>query len=213
MDNDETPCGPGLHIGEQAPDFRARSTIGQVSLSDYRGRWLILFSHPGDFTPVCTSEFIALARAADRFDARNCALMALSVDSLYAHLAWVRTIRDHSGVEIRFPIVEDPTLVVGKAYGMVRPGAQDASAVRTTFFIDPEGIVRATICYPVNIGRSVEEMLRVLAALQASDETGGLAPEGWTPGQPLYADPNPTLDSVFAAVDPMAWFIEEKANG
>lgn len=206
-------AAPCVHIGRKAPDFSARSTIGPVSSTDYRGRWLILFSHPGDFTPVCTSEFVALARAADRFEALGCSLMALSVDSLYAHLAWVRAIRDHFGVEVRFPIVEDPTLVIGRAYGMVASDAPDASAMRTTFFIDPEGTVRATTCYPVMIGRSVEEMLRTLAALQATDKAGGLAPEGWQPGDPLLREPDPTLGSVFSADNPVSWFMTENRDG
>lgn len=210
MEQNISPCGPSLHIGDPAPDFSARSTAGPVSLKDFRGKWLVLFSHPGDFTPVCTSEFVALGRAARQFAERDCALMALSIDSLYAHLAWVRAIRDHFSVEIRFPIVEDPTLVIGKAYGMVSQRASDASAVRSTFFIDPAGIVRATTCYPVTIGRSVDEMLRILSALQATDAAGALAPEGWQPGQPLYCEPRPTLDCVFDAEGPMTWFLKEQ---
>ncbi|MGD9665116.1 MAG: peroxiredoxin [Novosphingobium sp.] len=204
------PCP--LHIGDPAPQFSARSTTGPVSLSDFRGRWLILFSHPGDFTPVCTTEFVALARAADDFAERNCALMALSVDSLYAHLAWVRLIRDHYDVEVRFPIVEDPTLVIGRAYDMVSASAHDAAAVRTTFFIDPDGIVRATTCYPVTVGRSVREMLRTLAALQESDAAGALAPEGWQPGDPLLCQPEATLDDAFSTSDALSWFLKEKPN-
>ncbi|MDD3798868.1 MAG: peroxiredoxin [Novosphingobium sp.] len=206
------PCGI-LRIGDKAPNFTARSTGGPVEMADFRGHWLILFSHPADFTPVCTSEFIAFARAADRFAARDCALMALSVDSLYAHFAWVRMIRDQFGVEVRFPIVEDPTLVIGRAYGMVAEDARDASTARTVFIIDPDGIIRATICYPVEIGRSVEEILRTLAALQAVDAGQALAPEGWTPGSPLFAQPEPSLDKVFAAKDPIAWFIKDDGNG
>lgn len=202
-----------MRIGEMAPDFTARSTTGPLSLSDFRGRWLVFFSHPADFTPVCTSEFVALARAADRFEALDCALVALSVDSLYAHLAWLRAIRDRFGVEVRFPVVEDPTLVIGRAFGMVDHQAQDASAVRTTFFIDPQGIVRATTCYPISIGRSVDEILRIVAALQAADREHALAPEGWRQGAPLLRHPEPNLDAVFGTEQPMDWFLQETKNG
>lgn len=199
-----------LRIGDTAPDFTARSTAGEISLSDYRGQWVMLFSHPADFTPVCTTEFVGLAKAADKFAAMDCALLALSVDSLYSHFAWVRAIRDRFGVEIRFPIIEDPTLVIGRAYGMVAPEAHDSATVRTNFYIDPEGKIRAIACYPLNIGRSVDEMIRVLAALQASEATGNLAPEGWQPGKPMLAQPEPDLDSLFSDDDASKWFLAEK---
>jgi peroxiredoxin (alkyl hydroperoxide reductase subunit C) len=195
-----------------APDFTARSTAGPVSLADFRGRWVLLFSHPADFTPVCTSEFVALARAADRFTARNCALLALSVDSLYSHFAWVRAIHERVGVEVRFPIIEDPTLVIGRAYGMVGPDATDSSTVRSNFVIDPEGVIRATACYPLNVGRNVAEMLRTLAALQAADETSNLAPVGWQPGVPMFAAPDPDLDSIFSGSGGSDWFLGPEAN-
>lgn len=203
------PCA-GLRIGDEAPDFTARSTTGPVTLSALRGKWTLLFSHPADFTPVCTSEFVALARAADRFDALDCQLLALSVDSLYAHFAWVRAIRDRFGVEVRFPIIEDPTLVIGRAYGMVAPQADDSSTMRTNFFIDPLGIIRAMACYPMNVGRSVAEMLRTLAALQQVDATGALAPACWQPGDALLRQPDPTLDLLFAETDPAGWFMAEQ---
>ena len=201
-----------LRIGDEAPDFTARSTGGEVSLSDYRGQWTLLFSHPADFTPVCTSEFVALAKAADQFAAMDAALLALSVDSLYSHFAWVRAIRDRFDVEIRFPIIEDPTLVIGRAYGMVAPEANDSSTVRTNFFIDPTGVIRAIACYPLNVGRSVDEMLRTLAALKAADETGNLAPAGWQPGKPMLAQPDPDLDALFNTENPADWFLREKAS-
>ncbi|MEO8618746.1 MAG: peroxiredoxin [Sphingomicrobium sp.] len=198
-----------LRIGDLAPDFEARSTNGAIRLSDFRGQWLVLFSHPADFTPVCTTEFVALARARDEFDALGCQLMAISVDSLYSHFAWLRAIRDRFDVEVRFPIVEDPTLVIGEAYGMVGADSTDSSSVRTTFFIDPEGRIRATTSYPASVGRSVVEMLRLVAALQASEEKAALAPEGWTPGNPLLRLPRPTLDEIYASEDPIGWFFAE----
>lgn len=198
-------CSP-LRLGEEAPDFTARSTRGVVSLSDFRGRWLALFSHPADFTPVCTSEFMAIARAHDRFAALNCELMALSVDSLFSHLAWIRTIRDRFDVVVDFPIIEDPTLEIARAYGMVAPNAVDASAVRTTYFLDPDGILRASTCYPASVGRSVEEMLRLVAALQRVHDGNALAPEGWRPGDDLLAVPSHDLADVLAAPAGADWF-------
>ena len=211
--NDRTstpaPCA-GLRIGDLAPDFEARSTIGPVRLSAYRGQWLVLFSHPADFTPVCTTEFIALAREASAFAARDCALMALSVDSLFSHFAWLRMIRDRFAVEVRFPIVEDPTLVIGRAFGMVSAQDNDSATVRTTFFIDPKGVIRAMTCYPANLGRSIPEMLRILDGLQEIDAKGGLAPANWQPGEPLLEPPSQTLDEVFDAEDATSWFLRDE---
>lgn len=202
------PCA-GLRIGDLAPDFEARSTIGPVRLSAYRGRWLVLFSHPADFTPVCTTEFVALAREAAAFAARDCALMALSVDSLFSHFAWLRMIRDRFGVEVRFPILEDPTLVIGRAFGMVSPQDSNSAAVRTTFFVDPEGVIRAMNCYPANLGRSVPEMLRILGALQAIDARGTLAPANWQPGEPMLKAPSHDLDEVYGSADMTSWFLSD----
>lgn len=202
------PCA-GLRIGDIAPDFEARSTIGPVRLSAFRGRWLVLFSHPADFTPVCTSEFVALAREAAAFEARDCALMALSVDSLFSHFAWLRMIRDRFGVEVRFPVVEDPTLVIGRAYGMVSAADNDSSTMRTTFFIDPTGTIRAMNCYPANLGRSVSEILRILDGLRAIDAKGGVAPADWQAGEPLMLTAAGTLDEVFAAPNATDWFLRE----
>jgi peroxiredoxin 2/4 len=206
------PCA-GLRIGDLAPDFEARSTVGPVRLSAYRGRWLVLFSHPADFTPVCTTEFVALAREAAAFEARDCALMALSVDSLFAHFAWLRMIRDRFGVEVRFPILEDPTLVIGRAFGMVSGQDSDSATVRTTFFIDPKGVIRAMTCYPANLGRSIPEMLRILDGLQAVDAKGALAPANWQPGEPLLQSPGHDLDAVFDAEEASAWFLRDFDGG
>lgn len=195
---------PGL--GDRAPVFEARTTMGPVSLADYRGRWLLLFSHPADFTPVCTSEFVALSRAADRFAALGCDLLAISVDSLYSHLAWVRAIRDHFGVTVGFPIVEDPSMVIGRAYGMISATARDASAMRSTFIIDPAGIIRALTCYPATVGRSVEELLRLVAALQRVDADDIVTPEGWHPGDAVMVPPAATQAAMLAAGTDQPWF-------
>lgn len=193
-------CPPMLH--DVAPGFRARTTLGECSLSDYRGRWLVLFSHPADFTPVCTTEFVAFARAATRFAALDCALLALSVDSLFSHLAWIRSIHERFGVEIPFPIIEDPSMAIASAYGMVSPGAPDSSLVRATFVIDPDGVIRAISWYPMTVGRSVEELLRLISALQMTDAHGVSTPEGWQPGQDVILPPPLTVAA--ALLSPVA---------
>jgi len=192
-----------LRIGDTAPDFRARTTTGDISLSDFRGRWLVFFSHPADFTPVCTTEFVALAKASDDFDRADCALLGLSVDSLYSHLAWVKAIEEQFATKIEFPIVEDPSMAVGRAYGMIDDAAVDSTAARSTYFIDPEGVVRAITTYPHNVGRSVAEMLRLLRALQAVFDGQNFAPENWHPGQKLLSPPALTAESIAGRSD---WF-------
>jgi peroxiredoxin (alkyl hydroperoxide reductase subunit C) len=200
-----------LRINDQAPDFTARTTQGEKRLSDYRGRWLVLFSHPADFTPVCTSEFVALARQADAFAAINCDLMALSVDSLYSHLAWLKDIYRRFGVKVPFPIIEDPSMAIGHAFGMVDTGSSDSATVRATFVIDPEGVVRAISWYPMNIGRSVDELLRLVTALQTSDREEASTPAGWTPGDALLEPAATTLDAAIADGDDDApWYYRER---
>ena len=186
-------CRPP-RIGELAPDFRARSTLGDVQLSDLRGKWVIFFSHPADFTPVCSTEFAELARRHAEFDGLNCALIGLSVDSRYAHFAWVQAINTLFGVEVKFPILEDPSMAIGRAYGMIDEQSPDSATMRFTFFIDPDGIIRATTCYPHNVGRSVSEMIRLLKALQIVSSQAVLTPEGWDEGQPLLAPPAEQAD-------------------
>lgn len=178
-----------LRIGDTAPNFSARTTKGEMGLDQYRGRWLVFFSHPADFTPVCTSEFIALAKAAADFEAIGCALLALSVDSLYSHVAWMRAIRDLSGVDVPFPVVEDPSMAVGHAYGMIDSAATDSAVVRATYFIDPEGVIRATNWYPMTVGRSIDEMLRTVHALQRAAQGDALTPAGWHPGDDVLLPP------------------------
>lgn len=180
-------------INESAPDFAVRTTQGPRKLQDYSGKWLILFSHPADFTPVCTSEIVAFARAHDRFKALGCELLGLSIDSNFAHLAWIRSIRDNFGVEVPFPIIEDASHRVAHDYGMIQAGASDTSTVRATFFIDPESKVRAMVYYPMSNGRSVEEFLRVLEAMQTSDRHCVATPEGWHPGDRVVVLPPTTI--------------------
>lgn len=191
-----------LGLGDLAPDFTARSTMGQVALSDYRGRWLVFFSHPADFTPVCTTEFIAFAKRRADFDKLGCSLLGLSVDSLYSHLAWARAIEAHFGVAIDFPIVEDPSMAVGRAYGMIDAASLDSAAVRATYVIDPEGVVRALNVYPHTVGRSVDEILRMVAALQQVADGKRLTPESWRPGDAFLALPAEKLMEG----DDLGWF-------
>ncbi len=173
---------PFVRLNEPAPDFAARSTQGVLSLASFKGRWVILFSHPGDFTPVCTSEFIALEAAAPKFRELDCALVGLSADSLYTHLAWIADIKQHFGVSISFPVIEDISLHIAEDYGMIDTAATNLAALRSLFFIDPTGVIRAIIHYPANVGRSVDEMIRVLTALQASEKTNLHAPADWREG-------------------------------
>ena len=180
--NDATPVGGLPRINEPAPDFDALTTDGRKRLADYRGKWLILFSHPADFTPVCTTEFTAFARRAEDFAALDTELLGLSIDSHYAHIAWMRSIRESFGVDIPFPIIADLDMKVAQAYGMIQPGASDTQAVRATFVIDPEGVLRAMVYYPMTNGRSVDEFYRLVQALQTSDAHKVATPENWTPG-------------------------------
>lgn len=205
LQNVQPGAAAPLRLGESAPNFTARTTQGVMSLADFRGRWLVFFTHPADFTPVCTSEFVAFARAAPEFAALDCALLGLSVDSLFSHLAWIRTIHDRFGVDVGFPVVEDPTLEIAKAYGMVPPDAVDAAAVRTTLFLNPEGVLRAATTYPAEVGRSIPEVLRTVRALQRVQRGGVLAPADWQPGADLLREPAPATPDLFAG-DPADWF-------
>ena len=183
-------------LNERAPEFSAKTTFGEKKLSDYEGKWLILFSHPADFTPVCTTDFIGFAKAAETFKSMNCELLGLSIDSLFSHLAWVRNIEEKFGQKITFPIIEDIKMEVASAYGMVHPGAADTQAVRATFFIDPKGILRAMVYYPMSNGRSINEFVRLLQAMQTSDKNSVATPEGWTPGCDVIVPPPKTSEAA-----------------
>jgi peroxiredoxin (alkyl hydroperoxide reductase subunit C) len=185
---------PGLN--KPAPAFEAKTTHGVKKLSDYQGKWLVLFSHPADFTPVCTTEFIAFAKHYPDFKKLNCELLGLSIDSYYAHVAWMRNIKEKFGVEIPFPIIEDLSMKVAHDYGMIQPGASDTSAVRSTYIIDDKGILRAMVYYPMTNGRSIPEFLRLLAALQTSDEHKVATPEGWQPGDKVIVPPPADADAA-----------------
>jgi len=169
-------------LNEPAPFFQAKTTQGDCPLKDYEGRWLVLFSHPADFTPVCTSEYIAFSKAHKQFQAQNCDLLGLSIDSNFAHVSWIRNIKENFNIGIDFPIIEDLSMSVASAYGMIQPSASETSAVRATFLIDPKGVLQAMFYYPMSNGRSVDEILRLLTALQTSDKHGVATSENWQPG-------------------------------
>jgi peroxiredoxin 2/4 len=194
-------------IGEKAPEFNAITTQGNINFpSDYKGKWVILFSHPADFTPVCTSEFMTFAKMEDQFNARNCQLVGLSVDGLYSHIAWLRTIKDKieykgmKNVEVKFPLIEDITMEVAKKYGMIQPGESSTKAVRAVFFIDPKGIIRAIIYYPLSLGRNFDELMRALVAMQTADKHSIATPADWRPGDDVIV---PTAGSCGVAKDRM----------
>lgn len=205
--HDESPQDRPPLLHDPAPDFEARTTMGVCRLSDYRGRWLLFFAHPADFTPVCASEFVALARAEPRFAELDCAMLGISVDSLYSHLAWLRSLEARFGVRVNFPLIEDPSMAIVSRYGMVSPRAPDSALVRGVFVIDPAGIIRAIQWYPATTGRSVEELLRLVAALQATDAHGVSTPEGWHPGDDVLYPAPLTMDAADMAVPENAdWY-------
>ncbi len=202
-------------LNEPAPDFRAETTCGERCLSDYRGRWLLLFSHPSDFTPVCTTEFVAFARAFPQFEALGCELLGLSIDSVFSHIAWVRNIEETFEATIPFPIIADLSMAVARAYGMIQPGASTTEAVRAVFIIDPDGILRTMLYYPMSTGRSIPELVRVVQALQMASEHKVATPEGWQPGDDVIVPPPRTVDVARErfATDPgcKAWYFTTRS--
>ena len=190
-------------IGEKAPSFKAVTTQGEINFpEDYAGKWTILFSHPADFTPVCTSEFMTFASMDEEFKALNTHLVGLSVDGLYSHIAWLRTIKEKieykgmKNVEVNFPLIEDITMEVAKKYGMIQPGESSTKAVRAVFFIDPQGVIRTIIYYPLSMGRNFDELKRVLIGLQTADAFGVALPADWRPGDDVIV---PTAGSCGTA--------------
>jgi len=187
---------PMPRIGDEAPKFNAVTTQGNINFpDDYAGNWVILFSHPADFTPVCTSEFITFAHLEDKFNKANCKLVGLSIDGLYSHIAWLRTIKEKisfngmKNVEVNFPLIEDISMEVAKKYGMVQPNESKTQAVRAVFFIDPSGIIRAIIYYPLSLGRNFAEIYRALIAMKTADEFSVATPADWNPGDDVIVSP------------------------
>ena len=194
-------------IGDKAPEFKAVTTQGNINFpADYEGKWVILFSHPADFTPVCTSEFMTFAHMEAEFNALNCQLVGLSVDGLYSHIAWLRTIKEKieykgmKDIEVTFPLIEDITMEVARKYGMMMPGESSTKAVRAVFFIDPKGFIRTIIYYPLSLGRNFDELKRVVMGLQAADAFGVAMPADWRPGDDVIV---PTAGSCGTAKDRM----------
>ena len=202
-----TEAMPMPRIGDPAPAFKAVTTQGDINFpGDYVGKWVILFSHPADFTPVCTSEFMTFASMEDEFKAYNTELVGLSIDGLYSHIAWLRTIKEKmvfrgmKNVEVNFPLIEDITMEVAKKYGMIMPGEDTTKAVRAVFVIDPQGIIRTIIYYPLSLGRNFDELLRVIKALQTADHFSVATPADWRPGERVIV---PTAGSCGVANERM----------
>lgn len=186
-------------IGDKAPAFEAESTQGKIRFpQDFRGKWVILFSHPSDFTPICTSEFVLFGAMQEEFERMNCALLGLSVGTQSSHIAWLRSIREriefkgHRNVEVKFPLIADMSMEVARKYGMIQPGASSTAAVRAVFFIDPHAIVRAVIYYPMQLGRNFDEIRRVLEGLQTIDKYRVALPADWRPGDDIIV-PAPAM--------------------
>ena len=193
---EETTCVTMPLIGDKAPSFTAKTTQGQINFpDDYEGKWVILFSHPADFTPVCTTEFMTFASMADEFKALNTELIGLSVDGLFSHIAWLRTIKEKiefkgmKNVEVKFPLIEDIKMDVAKKFGMIQPGSSDTQAVRAVFIIDPKAVVRCILYYPSSTGRNFDEIKRIILALQKADAEGIATPANWTPGDDVIVPP------------------------
>lgn len=194
-------------IGDKAPAFKAVTTQGEINFPEqYAGGWVILFSHPADFTPVCTSEFMTFATLMPEFEKYNCKLVGLSVDGLYSHIAWLRTIKEKieykgmKDVEVTFPLIEDITMEVAKKYGMMQPGESSTKAVRAVFVIDPKGIVRTVLYYPLSLGRNFDEILRIVIGLQTADAFSIATPADWRPGDDVIV---PTAGSCGVAKERM----------
>ena len=209
----QAPSFPRLN--EPAPDFEAVTTHGVLRLSDYRDSWLILFSHPADFTPVCTTEFMAFTEIYPELQKRGVELLGLSIDSVYSHIAWTRNIEEKMGVKIPFPIIADLDKKVATLYGMIQPGESKTETVRAVFIIDPKGILRAMIYYPLSTGRNMDEILRLIDALQTSDNYQVATPANWRPGDKVIVPPPTTVEMaeerLKAGYECVDWYLCKKA--
>jgi len=189
-------------IGDQAPDFKAVTTMGDIQFSDFaKDKWIVLFSHPADFTPVCTTEMSGFAERKAEFDALNTELIGLSIDSIHSHLAWVNNVKEKTGVFFNFPIIADIDMKVSKLYGMLQPNESETAAVRAVFFIDPKKKIRLMMYYPLNVGRNMDEILRVLEGLQVSDEHSVALPLNWRKGDKVIVPPPKTLEQMQERID------------
>ncbi len=206
-----------VKIGQRAPDFEATTTMGNISLNDYKGKWVVLFSHPGDFTPVCTTEMISFARANTYFEQLNACLIGLSIDSNASHLAWIYDIYCRTGIKIPFPIIADRNGEIARKYGMISNDVSNTETVRNVFVIDDKGIIRLILTYPMNVGRCIPEILRTLQALQVADVNKAATPANWIPCEPIITPIPQTFEEVITRINDvnqnrngMNWYLSFK---
>ena len=206
-----------VKIGMYAPDFEAETTMGKISLNEYRGKWVVLFSHPGDFTPVCTTEIIAFSRANTYFEKLNTSLIGLSVDSNASHLAWVYEIYLKTGIRVPFPIIADRNGTIARKYGMISNDVSTTETVRNVFIIDDKGIVRLILVYPLDVGRCIPEIIRAVEALQTADESNGSMPANWVPCEPIIVPSPHTFQELLSRNEQiaqnrngMSWYLSFK---
>lgn len=206
-----------VKIGQFAPEFEAQTTMGNKSLNDYKGKWVVLFSHPGDFTPVCTTEIIAFSRANTYFEKLNTCLIGLSVDSNPSHLAWLYDIYLKTGIVVPFPIIADRNGTIARKYGMISNDISNTETVRNVFIIDDKGVIRTILVYPMNVGRSIPEIIRVVQALQMSDCSEGSTPANWVVGNPVIVSTPKTFNELQQRVSEidrnkngMSWYLSFK---
>ena len=184
-------------IGDIAPNFQSMTTFGKIDFHEYiSGKWALLFSHPADFTPVCTTEMSGFALDKDFFDQHDTKLIGLSIDSIHSHIAWVNNVREKTGVLLDFPIIADIDMSVAKLYGMLQPGESETAAVRAVFFMDPNKKIRLIMYYPLNVGRNMEEIKRALQALQTADANACAMPLNWKPGEKVIVPPPKTVEDL-----------------
>lgn len=216
------PTSPGIpRINEPAPDFEAQSTHGTIRLSDYTkaGKYVLLFSHPADFTPVCSTELVDLARRSSEFESLNTQLIGVSVDSVYSHIAWARSLAEKFGQEIPYPIIADLDTKVAQAYGMIHPGASATATVRAVFVIDPKQVIRALVYYPMQAGRNIDELVRLVQALQTVDQNGVSTPANWRPGDAVVVPAPATTQAATVRAggsegyDVTDWYFSTKKLG
>lgn len=211
-----TPSTPTMpRIGDKAPDFEAVTTHGTLKLEDFKGKWLVLFSHPADFTPVCTTEFMAFQEIYPELKKRGVELLGLSVDSLYSHIAWVRNIEEKTGIKIEFPVIADLDMKVASKYGMIMPQQSSTEAVRAVFVIDDKQIIRAIIYYPMSAGRNMDEILRLIDSLQTTDKHGTPTPANWRPGMQVIVPPPKTAEDAAKrmqeqGIEIVDWYLSKK---
>jgi len=202
MENENEVMNTMPRIGDMAPDFEAITTKGNIKFSDYaKDKWIVMFSHPADFTPVCTTEMSGFATRKNEFDELNTELIGLSIDSIHSHLAWVNNVKEKTGVYFDFPIIADLDMKVSKLYGMLQPNEHETAAVRAVFFIDPSKKIRLIMYYPLNVGRNMDEIIRVLKALQTSDKYKVAMPLNWVPGDKVIVPPPKNLDEMQERID------------